>query len=49
MPTGAKPVAVICLGPVAEFYPSPMLALEGWTQPRQLSELLFDNYWDHQS
>ncbi|MDX2352535.1 5,6-dimethylbenzimidazole synthase [Stutzerimonas xanthomarina] len=49
MPTGAKPVAVICLGPVAEFYPAPMLALEGWTQPRQLSELLFDNYWDHQS
>ena len=49
MPTGAKPVAVICLGPVAEFYPSPMLALEGWTQPRQLSELMFDNYWDHQS
>ena len=29
MPTGAKPVAVICLGPVAEFYPAPMLALEG--------------------
>ena len=49
MPTGAKPVAVICLGPVAEFYPAPMLALEGWTQPRQLTELLFDNYWDHQS
>jgi 5,6-dimethylbenzimidazole synthase len=49
MPTGAKPVAVICLGPVAEFYPAPMLALEGWTQPRQLTELLFDNYWDQQS
>jgi len=49
MPTGAKPVAVICLGPVAEFYPAPMLALEGWTQPRQLSELLFDNYRDQQS
>ena len=49
MPIGAKPVAVICLGPVAEFYPAPMLALEGWTQPRQLTELLFDNYWDQQS
>ncbi|MCH2339711.1 5,6-dimethylbenzimidazole synthase [Pseudomonas sp. NPDC047963] len=49
MPTGAKPVAVICLGPVAEFYPAPMLALEGWTQPRQLTELLFDNYWGQQS
>ncbi|MGE6529280.1 5,6-dimethylbenzimidazole synthase [Pseudomonas sp. NPDC077382] len=49
MPMGAKPVAVICLGPVAEFYPAPMLALEGWTQPRQLTELLFDNYWGQQS
>lgn len=48
MPAGAKPVAVICLGPVTEFYPAPMLALEGWTQPRPLSELLFDNEWGNQ-
>lgn len=45
MPTGAEPVAVICLGPVDEFYPTPMLVLEGWTQPRPLGELLFDNEW----
>ncbi len=49
MPAGAKPVAVICLGPVAEFYPAPMLALEGWTEPRPLCELLFDNLWGQQS
>ncbi|BAP79047.1 nitroreductase [Pseudomonas sp. MT-1] len=49
MPAGAKPVAVICLGPVAEFYPAPMLALEGWTRPRPLCELLFDNLWGQQS
>ncbi|WP_407296624.1 5,6-dimethylbenzimidazole synthase [Stutzerimonas zhaodongensis] len=49
MPNGAKPVAVICLGPVVEFYPAPMLALEGWTEPRPLSELLFDNTWGHRS
>jgi len=49
MPAGAKPVAVICLGPVAEFYPAPMLALEGWTEPRSLCELLFDNLWGQQS
>ncbi len=48
MPAGAKPVAVICLGPVAEFYPAPMLALEGWTKPRPLSDLLFDNFWGQQ-
>lgn len=49
MPNGAKPVAVICLGPVVEFYPAPMLALEGWTEPRPLSELLFDNTWGQRS
>jgi 5,6-dimethylbenzimidazole synthase len=49
MPAGAKPVAVICLGPVAEFYPAPMLALEGWTEPRPLAELLFDNLWGQHS
>ena len=39
MPPGSKPLAVLCLGPV------PMLALEGWAQPRPLSELLFENQW----
>lgn len=45
MPEGAQPVAVICLGPVAEFYPAPMLALTDWTQPRPLDQLLFQNRW----
>ncbi len=45
MPAGAQPIAVICLGPVAEFYPAPMLALSGWAQPRPLHELLFENGW----
>ncbi|MBT8767189.1 5,6-dimethylbenzimidazole synthase [Metapseudomonas boanensis] len=47
MPEGSKPVAVLCLGPVTEFYPAPMLALEGWAQPRSLGELVFDNQWGH--
>ena len=45
MPPGAKPMAVLCLGPVQEFYPAPMLVLEGWAQPRPLGELLYDNVW----
>ncbi len=49
LPAGAEAVAVICLGPVSEFYPAPMLALEGWRQPRALSELLFENRWGEQS
>ncbi|PRA59078.1 MULTISPECIES: 5,6-dimethylbenzimidazole synthase [Pseudomonas] len=45
LPAGAKPLAVLCLGPVNEFYSAPMLALEGWAQPRPLSELLYENSW----
>ncbi len=49
MPSGAEPVAVICLGPVDEFYPAPMLALQGWIQPRPLEELLFEDRWGETS
>ncbi|KIQ35006.1 5,6-dimethylbenzimidazole synthase [Pseudomonas viridiflava] len=45
MPEGAKPLAILCLGPVKEFYPAPMLVLEGWAQARPLSELLYENQW----
>ncbi len=45
LPAGAKPMAVLCLGPVKEFYPAPMLVLEGWAQARPLSEMLYENYW----
>ena len=45
LPAGAKPLAVLCLGPVEAFYPAPMLVLEGWAQARPLSELLFENQW----
>ncbi|MCP1605421.1 5,6-dimethylbenzimidazole synthase [Pseudomonas citronellolis] len=45
LPAGSEAVAVLCLGPVAEFYPAPMLALEGWRQPRPLNELLYENHW----
>ncbi|MHC6224464.1 5,6-dimethylbenzimidazole synthase [Pseudomonas sp. X10] len=45
MPTGAKPLAVLCLGPVKAFYPAPMLVLEGWAEERPLSGMLFENQW----
>ncbi|POY78255.1 5,6-dimethylbenzimidazole synthase [Pseudomonas amygdali pv. morsprunorum] len=45
MPDGAKPLAIICLGPVKEFYPAPMLVMEGWAQARPLHELLYENRW----
>ncbi len=45
MPPGAKPLAILCLGPVEAFYPAPMLVLEGWTTARPLSDMLFENQW----
>ncbi|MCF5708912.1 5,6-dimethylbenzimidazole synthase [Pseudomonas syringae] len=45
MPEGAKPLAILCLGPVNAFYPAPMLVLEGWAQARPLNELLYENQW----
>ncbi len=45
MPSGAKPVAVLCLGPVAAFYPAPMLVMQNWAQERPLHQMLFENRW----
>jgi 5,6-dimethylbenzimidazole synthase len=45
MPAGSKPLAVLCLGPVTQFYDAPMLVQQGWATPRPLSELLFENQW----
>lgn len=45
MPSGSEPIAVLCLGPVNEFYPQPMLQAEGWATPRPLAELLFQDEW----
>lgn len=49
MPEGAKPVAVLCLGPVNAFYPAPMLVQEGWAEARPLSEMLYENQWGERS
>ncbi len=45
LPVGAKPMAVLCLGPVTAFYPSPMLVMEGWAEEKPLSEMLYENHW----
>ncbi|WP_332642320.1 5,6-dimethylbenzimidazole synthase [Aeromicrobium sp.] len=42
---GAEPVAILCLGPVEEFYRRPMLEQEKWTSVRPLEELLAENSW----
>lgn len=44
-PSDARPVAVLCLGNVAAFDPSPRLELDEWRQARPLSDLVFENHW----
>jgi 5,6-dimethylbenzimidazole synthase len=44
-PAGVRPIAVLCLGHVREFYAAPMLVLEGWRNPRPLEELVHENGW----
>lgn len=45
MPEGAEPIAVLCLGPVHEFYEEPMLQQERWARRSALSDLLFEDSW----
>jgi 5,6-dimethylbenzimidazole synthase len=45
MPHGSLPLAILCLGHVAEFYPKPLLELENWAQPKPLTDFVWENGW----
>jgi 5,6-dimethylbenzimidazole synthase len=45
MPEGSRPVAILCLGYVPEFYQRPMLEESGWAQRTDLQELVKTDYW----
>ena len=45
MPPGARPVAVLCLGPAERFYEKPMLELAGWAERQPLHTLIAENGW----
>lgn len=45
MPKGARPVAILCVGHVAAFYPRPMFEDAGWGRRLALSDILFENRW----
>ncbi|MEB4208389.1 5,6-dimethylbenzimidazole synthase [Mycobacterium sp. 94-17] len=47
MPSGAEPVAILCLGPVPGFPDRPALELDGWAVGRPLSEFVCENRWGH--
>lgn len=45
MPATSEPIAVLCLGPVTDFYDRPMLEELGWATPRPLADLLSVDGW----
>lgn len=45
MPDGSKPIAVLCLGPVAAFYDQPMLQAEKWARRAPLTDMVFEDRW----
>jgi 5,6-dimethylbenzimidazole synthase len=45
MPEGSRPVAILCLGYVPEFYRRPMLQESGWAERADLRELVKTDYW----
>jgi len=45
LPDGARPVAVLCLGPVPDFYPRPMFEDAGWGRRLPVTDILFENCW----
>jgi len=49
VPQDAEPIALLCLGPVHEFYAQPMLQDERWAQREPLAELVFDEQWGQPS
>src|SRR5579862_6993001 len=49
MPAGSKPIAVLCLGYVPEFYPQPMLEMTRWTKRCRLESLVHTDFWGNQS
>lgn len=46
---GDGPIALLCLGPVHEFYAEPMLQQRRWASRQPLHELVHDNRWGQAS
>lgn len=48
IPKSGKPIAILCIGHVEEFYNKPMLEKENWAKRHQLDTVVFENQWDIQ-
>lgn len=49
MPEGARPVAILCIGHVEQFYPRPMLEMEHWAERMPIETVLAENVWPEPS
>lgn len=49
LPEGAEPIALLCLGPVEQFYAEPMLQQTNWAKRQPLASLVFENHWGQAS
>ena len=49
IPKSGKPVAILCIGHVEEFYNKPMLEKENWAKRKQLDTVVFENQWNNQT
>lgn len=45
MPAGAHPVAILCIGPVADFPAAPLLETAGWGKRLTADDVLFEERW----
>ncbi|GAB2180813.1 5,6-dimethylbenzimidazole synthase [Denitratisoma sp. agr-D3] len=45
MPEGAKPIAILCIGPVDEFPEQPLLETLGWGSRLKQEDFVFENTW----
>jgi 5,6-dimethylbenzimidazole synthase len=45
MPDGAEPIALLCIGPVHDFYEEPMLQRQRWASRCALDDVLFEDTW----
>ena len=45
LPDGARPLGILCIGRVPEFYPRPMFEDAGWGKRLALKDVLFENSW----
>ena len=49
LPEDAQPLALLCIGPVPEFYEEPMLQQTRWASRMPLADVLFDDAWGQAS